>query len=82
MGDILLFKGNRPMTMLTRTVTWCEFDHVAMILKFESDPDEVYILESAGDGVTMNNWTRLREVIGKDKFYKMVVYRHIEFDRS
>jgi len=53
-----------------------------MILKFASDPDEVYIIESAGDGVSLNSWSRLRDCIGKDKFYKMVIYRHIEFERS
>ena len=33
-GDILLFKGSKMMTALTRTATWCDFDHVAMVIKF------------------------------------------------
>ena len=54
---------------MTRTVTWCDFDHVAMILKFESDPNEVYFVEALSDGVKLNKWDRIRDTVGKDKWY-------------
>ena len=41
-----------------------EFLVVSIILKFASDPDEVYIMESASDGVTLNSWSRIRDLIG------------------
>ena len=70
--------------MITRTVTWSHYDHVAMILKFDSDPDEVYLVESTGGtGVALNKWSFLRSHIGvTKKFYKKCVYRHLEFERD
>jgi len=63
---------------MTRGLTKSHFDHVAMILKFETDPREVYFIESTGNaGVALNRWLFLRKHIGKDKFYDKVVFRHI-----
>ena len=54
-----------------------------MILKFDSDPNEVYLLEATGNrGVALNKWEYLRPHVGEDKFYTKLVIRHIEFDRS
>ena len=50
-GDIILFKGSKAITAVTRTITWSDFDHVAMVLKFESDPDNIYFIEAVGTGV-------------------------------
>ena len=55
---------------------------MALILKIASNPDEVYILEAVSSGVTLTDWTHKREHIGPDKFYKMVMFRHIEFERK
>lgn len=39
-GDILLFKTNSSASsLLTRAYTWCEFDHVAMVLKIEENEE-------------------------------------------
>ena len=60
-GDILLFKGTKMATAITRAVTWCDFDHVAMVLKFPNDLDEVYFIEAVGKaGVSLNKWSFIR----------------------
>lgn len=54
-----------------------------MLLKFETDPNEVYMVEATGNmGVALNRWMYLREHVGKGKFYDKVVFRHIDFDRG
>ena len=54
-----------------------------MILKFDSDHEEVYLLEATGNrGVALNKWEYLRPHVGEDKFYTKLVLRHIDFDRS
>jgi hypothetical protein len=54
-----------------------------MLLKFETDPNEVYMVEATGNmGVALNRWMYLREHVGKGKFYDKVVFRHINFDRG
>lgn len=70
-------------SFFTRTLTWSNYDHVAMILKFESDPNEVYFVEAVGNlGVVLNRWSFLRTHVGKEKFYKRVVFRHIDCVRD
>ena len=82
-GDILLFRGSHAGSVITRTFTNSHFDHVAMVLKFDTDPDEVYMVEATGTlGVALNKWSYLREHIGHKKFYNKCIFRHIEFDRS
>ena len=67
MGDLLLFAGSRAMHSLTRAVTWSDFDHVAMILKFGTDPNEVYFLEATGGvGVSINRWSYIRSSVGSN----------------
>ena len=54
-----------------------------MVLKFDTDQNEVYLVESTGNlGVALNKWSYLREHIGTKKFYAKCVFRHIDFDRS
>ena len=54
-----------------------------MLLKFETDPDEVYLVEATGNmGVALNRWAFLRDHVGKGKFYDKVVFRHVNFDRG
>ena len=50
-------------------MTWCDFDHVVMILKFETDPSEVYFVEALSDGVKLNKWANIRDLIGSNKWY-------------
>lgn len=82
-GDILLFRGGAIGGKLTRSFTNSHFDHVAMILKFSTAPDEVFLVEATGNmGVSLNRWVFLRPHIGHGKFYEKLVYRHIKFDRG
>lgn len=82
-GDLLLFRSNQAVSKITRGFTSSHFDHVAMLLKFETDPDEVYLVEATGNqGVALNRWAYLRDHVGKGKFYDKVVFRHINFDRG
>jgi len=75
-GDILLFRGSMGGQQLIRAVTFSEYDHVAMILKFDQEPDEVYFIEATGNrGVVLNKWTYLKPHIGNGKFYEKLVYR-------
>lgn len=82
-GDILLFRGNQGGSKITRTFTASHFDHVAMVLKFESDPDEIFLVEATGNnGVSLNRWMFLKDHVGHDKFYDKIVFRHVNFDRG
>jgi hypothetical protein len=41
-----------------------------MVLKFETDQDEVYLVESVGNsGVSLNKWSFLKNHVGEGKFY-------------
>lgn len=52
-----------------------------MILKFETDQDEVYFVEATGNkGVSISKWSAIKPFIGK--FYEKVVFRHLFVDRT
>ena len=51
-----------------------------MVLKFGSEPNEVFFLEATGNaGVTLKRFSGMRHVIGS--FYKKVVLRHLDWER-
>ena len=82
-GDILLFRGTAVGAKITRTATAGEFDHVAMVLKFDADMDDVYMIEATGGmGVALNKWNNLKEHVGPGCFYTKLVWRRVKFDRS
>jgi hypothetical protein len=38
-----------------------------MLLKFESDENEIYMVEATGNrGVGLNKWSNIRDVVGED----------------
>jgi hypothetical protein len=54
-----------------------------MLLKFESDENEVYLLESTGNkGVSLNKWSFIRQCVGATEFYDRAILRHIDFERD
>ena len=54
-----------------------------MILKFETDPGEIYYFDATGtNGVACGKWSLLRSHYGPAKFYERIIYRHIDFNRS
>lgn len=68
---------------IQRTLTGSVFDHVAMILKFETDPNEIYYVDATGtNGVACMKWSLLRSHYGPGKFYERIIYRHVDFNRS
>ena len=51
-----------------------------MILKFGSEPDDVFFIESTGNqGVTMKKFAMMKHTIGS--FYEKILLRHLEWDR-
>jgi hypothetical protein len=52
-----------------------------MVLKFETDPDEVYFVEATSNrGVSISRWSMIRKFVGD--FYEQVILRHLEAERS
>lgn len=52
-----------------------------MILKFETDTEQVYFVESTSNkGVSISKWSAIRPFIGE--FYECVVLRHLTVDRT
>ncbi|CAG9325498.1 unnamed protein product [Blepharisma stoltei] len=79
-GDILLFRSKLFASKLQRCATRSDYDHVAMILKYEDG--EIGFLEATlqeGVNITlwdtywMDNWHTL---------YKRIAYRNLEIERS
>lgn len=78
--DVLLFKCGTTGGRLIRTYTNAEFDHAAMVLKFGSDPNEVFFMEATSNqGVSLKRFSGMKQAIGT--FYRKVVIRHLEWDR-
>ena len=53
-----------------------------MVLKFETDEDEIYIIDATSSGVKLTKWRFLRDHVGPGKFYDKIILRHLNFDRS
>jgi AAA+ ATPase superfamily predicted ATPase len=52
-----------------------------MVLKFETDPNEVYYVDATSTrGVSINKWSTIRKFLGE--FYEQIVLRHLETDRD
>lgn len=78
-GDILLFKGKKLGSKITRGITNSEFDHIGMVLKFEDD-EEVYMLDATLAGVNITSWRQLWSY--KDKLYSKIVWRKLYIKRN
>ena len=68
-GDLLLFRGNKAITAITRAVTYSHFDHVAIVLRFFEQPKELFYLEAISSGVQIKRWSNLRNIIGPNEHY-------------
>ena len=55
-------------------------DHAAMVLRYGSEPNEVFIVEASSDGVSIKRWSEINYALGS--FYTKVVYRRLKWDRS
>lgn len=46
---------------MIRTYTKSEFDHAAMVLKFGSEPNEVFFIEATSNlGVQLKRWSGMK----------------------
>ena len=71
------------MSAVTRAFTRGFFDHVAMVLKFDQDENEVYFVEATGNhGVALNKWSNIKAHVGINKFYERIIFRHVDFERN
>ena len=78
--DIILFKTNNSGGKLIRTYSGSEFDHAGMILKFGSEPDDVFFIEATSNkGVSLKRYSGMKHAIGG--FYSKIVLRHLDWDR-
>ena len=58
-----------------------EYDHVAMVIRYADEPDEVYFIEAVGvHGVQMKQFSIMKHEIGG--FIKTMALRHLEFPRT
>lgn len=78
-GDILLFKSKQFGAKITRGFTQSDYDHVAMVLRFEDD-EEVYIIDATVSGVNITAWEEICKF--KDKLYSKIVWRKLCIDRN
>jgi len=79
-GDILLFRGRKLASKITRSFTHSKFDHVGIILKFEAEKSEVFFIDATAAGVSVNRWSRFR--LFKDEIYKHIFFRHLYCERD
>ena len=80
--DVLLFRCNFTGAKLQRQYTRSDYDHVAMLLRFDSsNSKEIYILEATGNqGVGIKKWSSMKRHYGD--FYSRIVFRHINGARA
>jgi hypothetical protein len=79
-GDILLFKSKTFAAKLQRSLTRCEFDHVALLLRYSNG--EIVLLEATGkEGVGLCRWKTFRKN-NWQKLYHKLVFRKLQFDRN
>jgi hypothetical protein len=77
-GDILLFRTANYMvgSWITRTFTKSHFDHVAILMRFGSTIDDLYVLEAVGEyGVRLVSWHQVRYYLGS--FFNQISYRKL-----
>ena len=71
---------------MIRTATNSKFGHVAMIVKswYPNCPEEkVFIFECVQDvGVRITDWNSIKDEVGRDKFYRKIIYRSVDFNRK
>ena len=64
--DILLFKCNTAGGKIIRTYTGSEFDHAALVLKFGSEPDDIFFMEATqNSGITLKKFSAMKSNIGR-----------------
>ena len=66
---------------MIRTYTGSEFDHAALIIKFASEPDDVFFLEATSNmGVMLKHFGGMKHTMGN--FYSKIAIRKLDWDRE
>eukprot|EP00347_Sterkiella_histriomuscorum_P020868 403336156 len=79
-GDIIFFKGKTMGSKMQRFFTRCDFDHVALILKYKNE--KIVLFESTGSsGVDLLTWDMFMER-GFQNLYDEISIRHLNFKRT
>lgn len=78
-GDILLFRGKKLGARLARSVTNSNYDHVAMVLKFDME-NSIYLLDATVAGVNITSWPQF--LLFKDDVYSQTVWRKLQVKRD
>ena len=50
-----------------------------MVLRYGSEPHEVFFIEAANDGVSIKRWSEISYAVGD--FYTKVAYRRLKWER-
>ena len=73
------------MSTVSEEISWIAYDnlnldHAAMILRYNSKPDEVSFLEVTSDQhVLIASWSQIKSLIGTN--FQKVALRHLIWDR-
>ncbi|CAD8180851.1 unnamed protein product [Paramecium octaurelia] len=79
-GDILLFRGQSPLSKIQRAITGDNFDHVALLLRYNNG--ELFLFEAMGQtGVNLLSWDAFMKN-NWHSLYSQMVYRQLEVNRS
>jgi hypothetical protein len=72
--DFLLYRSNAVSAKAVRTYSGSDFDHVSMVYKLASEPNEVFIFETNSTrGVHVKRWRSVERHLGK--FYERICFR-------
>jgi hypothetical protein len=76
-GDVLLFRSSSFSSKVQRFVTSCEYDHIALVLKYGKRVS--FLQATSGGGVEVVYWEDFLQVGDPDV---KVLHRKLEFDRN
>ena len=81
-GDIILFKCVNSLSSLQRTITGSEWDHVGLVVPTSVKRDNLGILESTKDGVTILNLERRIAAYANYNFCENISIRRLNCTRT
>lgn len=78
------------ISIVQRKLTKADYDHVAIAVRLQFDPSEVFLLEAVSSGVQLNRWSVIRQYVAsqvnppssKQCFYLKAAFRHVETRRG
>ena len=52
-------------------------DHIGMCLRYDDEPDEVFLVDATNEGVSVKAWSDISHALGN--FYSKVAYRRLKW---